>query len=337
MDKGAVLEVIFGRWRSQIAYAGVKLGVFDALGQEGNDAALIAKELTLDPVLSYRLLRALACLGLLTEHAGRRFSLTSAGEFLRADHAETLRGITLLEEGPEHYAIWKHLPEMIRDGRQNAFVREFGHMAFEHPAQNPDYARVFDQAMSSYSSTETAGVLEALSGRDFSKISHVCDVGGGQGHLLCSLLSKHAHMRGTLLERAEVVQDESRLWARKMNVADRCAHVAGDMFAKVPSADAYILKHIIHDWNDEECVLIFSNIRRAAPANARLFIAEYVVSGPETPHFAKLFDIHMMCWGTGRERTSEEYAALLNQAGWRYVDTLFPSIGAIGVVEGTTA
>src|SRR5712671_5721351 len=152
MDKGAVQEMIFGRWRSQILYAGVKLGVFEALGQKEKDAALIAKELTLDPALSYRLLRALACLGLITEHAGRRFSLTSAGAFLRADHPETMRGMALLDEGPEHYAIWKHLPDMVRDGRQGGFVREFGRMAFEHPAQNPEYAEVFDQAMSSFSS-----------------------------------------------------------------------------------------------------------------------------------------------------------------------------------------
>ena len=158
MDKGAVMEMIFGRWRSQIAYTGVKLGVFDALGSQGNDAALIAKELGLDRALSYRLLRALASLGLLSEDAGRWFSLTAAGEFLRADHPETLRGIILLEEGPEHYAIWRHLPDMIRDGKQNAFVREFGQMAFEHAARSPEYAQVFDQAMSSFSSTETAWV-----------------------------------------------------------------------------------------------------------------------------------------------------------------------------------
>ncbi len=337
MDKGAVMDMIFGRWRSQITYTGVKLGVFDALGQVGMDAVLLAKELRVDPALSYRLLRALASLGLLTEEAGRRFSLTPAGEFLRADHPETLRGITLLEEGPEHYAIWKHLCDMIRDGRQNGFVREFGHMAFEHATRSREYAQVFDYAMSSYSSTETAWVLEALSGHDFSKISHLCDVGGGHGHLLCSLLVRHERMRGTVLERAEVIQDESRLWARKMKVADRCAYVSGDMFATVPSADAYILKHIVHDWNDEECMLIFAAIRRVASTDARLFIAEYIVPGPETLHFAKLFDIHMLCWGTGRERTSEEYEALLNQAGWKYVDTFLPSSGAMGVVEGIKA
>jgi hypothetical protein len=334
MDKLAVMETIFGRWRSQILYAGVKLGVFEALGGKAKDAGLIAKELSLDPVMSYRLLRALSSLGLLREHVGRSFSLTPAGEYLRADHPETLRGITLLEEGPEHYAIWKHLPDMIRDGKQGGFLREFGRMAFEHPAKNPEYAEVFDLAMSSYSSTETAAVIDALSGRDFSNISHLCDVGGGHGHLLCSLLRKHAHLKGTVLERAEVLQNESRLWAKEMNLLDRCSYVSGDMFASIPAADAYILKHIIHDWNDEESVRILSNIREVATKKARVFIAEYIVPGPETPHFAKLFDIHMLCWGTGRERTSEEYAALLNQAGWSYVDTLYPSMGAIGVVEG---
>jgi len=333
----AVMETIFGRWRSQILYTGVKLGIFEALGQQEKNAALIAKELSLDPTMSYRLLRALSSLGLVREHAGRSFSLTSAGAYLRADHPETLRGITLLEEGPEHYAIWKHLPDMIRDGRQGGFVREFGRMAFEHPAENPAYAEDFDLAMSSYSSTETAGVIDALSNRDFSNVSHLCDVGGGHGHLLCSLLAKHAHLKGTVLERAEVLENEGRLWAKTMKVSDRCSYVGGNMFANVPAADAYILKHIIHDWNDEESVRILSNLRGAATANARVFIAEYIVPGPETPHFAKLFDIHMLCWGTGRERTSEEYAALLNQAGWRYVETLYPSAGAIGVVEGVAA
>src|SRR5687767_15214206 len=102
-----------------------------------------------------------------------------------------MRGVTLLEDGPEHHALWKHLPDMVRDGKQNAFVREFGRMAFDHAARSAGYAEVFDQAMSSYSRTETALVLEALSGHDFSNASHLCDIGGGQGHLLCSLLARH--------------------------------------------------------------------------------------------------------------------------------------------------
>jgi hypothetical protein len=186
-----VLEIIFGRWRSQILYAGVRLGIFEALADGPKAAPAIAEQLGLAPALSYRLLRALGSLELLKEDTGGRFSLTDAGDLLRKGHPQTLRGVTLLEEGPEHYALWKHLPALIRDGKQNAFMREFGRMAFEHAAHDPGYAEVFNDAMSSYSSAQTAWVLEALDAYDFSSITYLCDVGGGHGHTLCSFLAKY--------------------------------------------------------------------------------------------------------------------------------------------------
>lgn len=109
------------------------------------------------------------------------------------------------------------------------------------------------------------------------------------------------------------------------------------MFAAVPAADAYILKLILHDWNDEECARILTNISRAASPGTRVFIIEHLVPGPDSPHFAKLFDTHMMCWGTGRERTVEEYAALLERTGWKYVHTWFPQARMMGAVEGVRA
>jgi hypothetical protein len=330
-----VLELIFGRWRSQILYTGVKLGVFEALQNETKDAAAVAQELGLDAELGYRLLRALATLGLLREEAGRRFSITETGRFLLADHPQTLRGMTLLEEGPEHYALWKHLPDMIRDGVQNAFVREFGRMAFAHAVADADYARVFDEAMSSYSSSQTAWALEALAANDFSTIAHLCDVGGGHGHLICGFLQKYTHLRGTVLDRPEVVADRSRLWGEKLGLNERCQYVGGDMFEHVPSADAYLMKLILHDWNDDECVQILSAIHRSAADGGRIYIIEHLITDPDTPHFSKLFDIHMMCWGTGRERTAAEYAALLDRAGWTYQRTLYPACGMMGVIEAT--
>lgn len=329
-----VLDLIFGRWRSQILYAGVQLGIFDALRTGPKKANALARELGLDPQLAYRLLRALGSLGLLMEETERTFSLTEAGELLRSDHPQTLRGVTLLEEGPEHYALWRHLPAMIRDGRQNAFVREFGRMAFDHAVHDPGYAEVFDRAMSSYSGAQADWVLEALESYDFAKITHLCDVGGGHGYMLCRFLEKHPEVRGTVLERAEVISDPSRLWARKMGFSRRCEYVAGDMFDSVPSADAYFMKLILHDWNDQECVRILQNQYRQAKPGGRVFIVEHVIPDPGVAHFSKLFDIHMMCWGTGRERTESEYASLLEGAGWKYVTTWFPSSRAMGVVEG---
>jgi hypothetical protein len=180
-------------------------------------------------------------------------------------------------------------------------------------------------------------VLEALAGHEFTGISHLCDVGGGHGYLLCSLLAKYPSLRGTVYELESAIMHNDLLWASKMNVGDRCTYVAGDMFKEVPTADAYLLKHILHDWNDAECVQILSNMRDAASSRARAFVAEFVVPGPETPHFAKLFDIHMMCATSGAERTEEEYAKLFERAGWKCVRTWYPASRLMGVVEATKA
>ena len=234
----------------------MKLGIFEAFGNGPRTSSVLAEELGLDPSLTYRLMRALGALDLLAENTEQTFSLTETGERLRSDHPQTLRGVTLLEEGPEHYALWTHLPEMIRDGKQNAFIREFGRMAFDHAAHDPHYAEVFDGAMSSYSGTQASCVLDALHTYDFSKMTHVCDVGGGHGFMVCQFLNQYPHLRGTVLERPEVIADRARLWAEQMGMGSRCEYVAGNMFDTVPRADAYFMKLILHDWNDDECVQI---------------------------------------------------------------------------------
>ena len=333
-DREKTLDIIFGRWRSQILHAGVKLGVFDCVNSVPKNASEIAKQLNLDYSLAYRLLRALGSLGLLREDVNRNFSITAEGEWLRKDHPQSLRGIALLEEGEEHYALWKHLPSMIMDGKQNAFLLQYGKKLFEYTDSNPPYREVFNQAMSSYSSIQTVWILDALEGYDFSKIQHVCDVGGGQGHLLCSLLVKYPHLKGTVFELDTVIKNKELLWAKKMGVEDRCTYVIGDMFDEVPAADAYIMKMILHDWSDEECVKILSNIYRQVSNVGTVFIAEHMVPGPEKPHFSKLFDIHMMCASSGRERTAEEYADLLKRAGWKHTKTLHSHSGLMGIAEG---
>ena len=330
-----VMDLIFGRWRSQILYAGAELGVFDRLDKtKPKTAEVLAKELGVDAVLLYRLLRAQATIGLLKEDSSCGFTLTESGELLRADHPQSLKSMARLEEGPQHYALWKHLPPMVRDGKQNAFLREFGVMAFEHARRDPDYADRFGHAMTSYSGVQSAMALEALRGCDFSRVNTFCDVAGGYGHLMCSLLQAHPHLSGTVLDLPEVVANKEALWASKLGLGNRCRYMAGDMFKEVPSADAYSLKMILHDWNDDECVEILSGIKKAANPKARVFIVEHLVPGPDVPHFAKLFDVHMMCWGTGRERTEAQYATLLDAAGWKKAACHYPSSRLIGVVEG---
>jgi hypothetical protein len=330
-----VMDLIFGRWRSQTLSAGAELGVFDRLDKKrAKKAETVAAELGVDPALLYRLLRAQAAIGLLEEDASQGFVLTDKGELLRSDHPQSLKSMARLEEGPQHYALWKHLPAMIRDGKQNAFVREFGRMAFDYALENQDYAERFKHAMSSYSTVQSALALEALRSYDLSGIRTFCDVAGGHGHLMCAFLQAHPHLSGIVLDLPEVVADVHELWAPKLGLQDRCRYVGGDMFEKVPSADAYSLKMILHDWNDGECVEILSNLRRAASSRAHVFIVEHVVPDHDVAHFSKLFDIHMMCWGTGRERTEAQYVRLLESAGWKLAGRHYPGNRLIGIIEG---
>ncbi len=317
-----VLDLIFGRWRSQILYAGAALGVFDHLqAEQATSAAALAPKVAADPALLYRLLRALASLGLLAEDDRRGFRLTEAGALLRQDHSHSLRAMALLEEGPEHYAVWKHLVPILRDGRQDGFRREFGAGLFDYARANPAYGAVFNQAMSSYSTLTTQWALAALANEGLTGIGTLCDVGGGHGHLACGLLQAYPHLAVTVLDLPEVIAETDRLWAPRLGLDARCRYVGGDMFGEAPAADAYTLKAILHDWSDDECIRILANLRRAATGAGRVFVAEFVVPGPEEPHFSKLFDIHMMCALTGRERSADEYAELLAAGGWRYEQT----------------
>lgn len=332
--KDHVFDLIYGRFRSQILYAGVELGVFETVTAQPIHAVELADKLDIDRDAGYRLLRALGSLGLLKETADRRFSITPGGELLREDHPESLHGHAHLNEGPTHYAIWKHLLDVVSDGGPNGFQREFGHSVFEHMEADPAYAQAFNTALSSMSRLESAWTLEMLDGFDFSEVSHVCDVAGGYGHLLSSLLKEHPQLEGTVLELPHVVEADDQLVAPKMSVDDRCSYVAGDMFEAVPEADVYLMKQILHDWTNEECKQILSTIRDSATTGTRLFSVEFVVPEPDTSHFAKLMDIHMMVATDGRERTSKEYAALYEDAGWEYVETRYPENERMGAVEG---
>lgn len=316
-DADRVIDLIFGRWRSQILAAGTELRIFDHLDtSRPKDAAEVAAATGLNVPLLYRLLRAQAAIGLLAEDDKGRFVLTGMGDLLRTAHPRSLAAMARLEEGPQHYALWTHLPAMIQDGQQNAFLRAFGRMAFDHAKADPDYAHRFDQAMTSYSGAQAEQVLAALHGIDLSAVGVFCDVAGGHGYMACEMLKTYPRLSAVVLDLPEVVADGDALWAGRLGLESRCRYVGGDMFQQVPKADAYGLKMILHDWNDDECVAILETIRRSAGGPARLFIMEHVVPGPGEPHFAKLFDIHMMCWGTGQERTRAAYAHLLRRAGW---------------------
>ena len=157
------------------------------------------------------------------------------------------------------------LPELITAGQQDAFGREVGEPVYTYADQNPSYAAILDEGLRTYARLDNPLVLEALAAYDFAGIAHLCDVGGGHGLTLCSLLVQHSHLRGTVLERPHVLAQPDAFWADKLGVSDRCTYVAGDMFHAVPPADAYLLKRILHNWNDAEGGQLLATLHRAAP------------------------------------------------------------------------
>lgn len=337
-----VMDLIFGRWRSQVLYAGAELGVYDHLdAAEAASAAALAPKIGADPGMLYRLLRASASIGLMAEDNAGAFRLTEAGALLRDDHPHSLRAMALLEAGGVNYAVWKHLTAIVRDGGGDGggdgCRREFGVPIFEHMRREPGFAAVFNRAMTSYSNIQTQWALAALADEDFSAMKSLCDIAGGHGHLACAIAETYPHLAVTVFDLPEVVGDTERLLAPKPGLSGRCHYLGGDMFREVPPADAYTLKMILHDWTDDECVQILRNLRRAARGPGRVFVIEHVVPGPGEPHFAKLFDIHMMCATGGRERTTAEYAELLAASGWRYEMTRHAAGALQSIVVGAAA
>lgn len=333
VDEANALIGTEGLWSGRILYTGVELGLFEVLDEDPTSASNLAADRNLDADNTYRLLRALAHLGALEEDGDQRFSLTPVGELFQADHPHSVRNDLLFNRSPEWAVAMLHLSAVVEDGGPSGFVREFGSEFFEYLERNPDFGDRYDAIMEFASRNHPDQVLGALDDYDFSKFSHICDVGGGRGRLLCHVLKENPRLRGTVLERPSVVAEEDRLWAPKLGVADRCTYTGGDMFEAVPEADAYFLKWVLHNFDEEECRQILSTVHQSTPSDGRLFVIETVVPDPGTPHYAKRLDITMMVQTGGRERTEEEYARLFEQTGWRFVETWVPEEGPLTVLE----
>lgn len=307
--------------RGQTVHAGVELGIVESLGEEPKSPNEIAREHELSMDYTRRLLRALDVYGVLNEDDGR-YSLSAVGERFRSDHPESVRDYLLFFYNPTRFAAVRHLPEIVRRGDPTGYELEFERSMFELFDEDPAFSEQFNGMQDLSSLGETDQILETLKAVDFEQFSTVCDVGGGYGDLLSHLLDRHPQLDGKVLELPSVLADEERLWAPKVGVEDRCEYIAGDMFEAVPAADAYLLKAILHDWSDEDCVRILANVHDAAPKDGRLFVRERIVDEAEPDPATIDMDLWMMLKTGGQERTRAEFEALFERAGWTIDDVL---------------
>ena len=323
-----VRALVNGYRVSQAIHVAVVLGLSDALADGPLSVAELAERSHSHPPSLYRLLRALASVGVYEQLDGQRFGLTPLGRALGSREAVPAAGIAAFIGRPYHWQAWSALLHSVRTG-ENAFRSVHGMDVWEYRRRHADEGATFDAAMASQSRFVAAAVLDAY---DFGRFSEVADIGGGHGAFLTAVLQRWRDLAGVVFDQAHVVADApERL--RAAGVDDRCRVVSGSFFEAVPGGpDAYVLKYIIHDWEEVDAVAILRTCRNAIVETGTLVLVERVIAGPNTGADTAFSDLNMLVGPGGRERTAEEYAALLATAGFR-LTAVVPTASEVSVIE----
>src|SRR6185369_11408923 len=309
-----LFQMIIGKWISQALGTVVELGVPDQLAKGARSCNDIARQAGASEDGLYRLLRALASVGLFSEGANRRFRLTGMGQLLRTDHPQSLAGYARFIGHDVTWRPWGKLRYSVKTALP-AFDHVFNESVFEHFSRNPEVAAVFDDAMTSISAMEARATADAY---DFVGVGTLMDVAGGHGLLLATVLRRHKKMRGVLFDLPHVAAGATATFTRA-GITGRVRIESGDFFQELPmGADAIIMKHIVHDWDDDSATRILQACHRALGTRGKVLIVDPVVPTGNVPHYGKLLDLEMLVLTPrGRERTKQEFAKLLRGAGFR--------------------
>ncbi|MFN2531963.1 MAG: methyltransferase [Pyrinomonadaceae bacterium] len=326
--QAAMLNIINGFWISRAVYIIAKLGIPDILRDGARTAEELAQATNTHAQSLFRVLRALASVGVVAVEDDNRFRLTPLSETLVTDAQGSLRWFVISELGEEHYSAWEDVIHSVRTG-EIAFDHHFGMPVWEFFSRNPENAALFNNSMSSMTAAVNAAIASVY---DFSLFKNIVDVGGGHGGLITAVLSVNPNLQGVLFDAPQVIEGSSERIAAA-GLSERCETVGGDFFESVPAGgDCYILKWIIHDWNDEQSITILKNCRNQMTPDGRLILVEAVVPESNEPHFAKFIDLNMLVMTGGKERTAREYEQLLATAGFK-VNKILPSDLPTSVIE----
>lgn len=279
----------------------------------------------------YRCLRALAAEQIFTEVEPRVFANTAASELIVAGHPLQLRENLLWATCRFTIETFTEFMHSVRTGTP-CVEKVFGMSVFEYLPTDAESNREFNDAMTAISAMVIPSVLATY---DFSGLGTLCDVAGGHGLLLTSILQKHSDLEGILFDLEHVVQGAKPRIAQ-MGLDNRCATVSGDFFHSVPPADSYIMKHIIHDWEEAKAITILTNCAQTMSANGKVLLVECMLKGPDVPDFGKMLDLFMLTMPGGKERTEQEYADLLAKAGLK-INRIVPNKSPLSLLEAVRA
>ena len=306
-----------------------ELGIADLLANGPQSAEALAQATSTHPRSLHRVLRLLSSVGVFTEVQPSRFALTPLGECLRTGIPGSMRSWLRMVGLKVWFHTYGEALHSLRTG-EPAFARTVGVELFDYLASHPEEGEIFNAAMSDFGQGVAAAVVQ---GYDFSDIDTVVDVGGGNGSFISAILGANPRMTGTLFDLAHVAESARKTIA-EAGLAERCDIAGGDVFRSIPAgADAYVLRWIIHDWDHERALTILRNCREAMKKTARLLLVETVIPSGDEPHPGKLVDFAMLTAPGGQERTAEEYARLLDEAGFR-LNRVVPTASPMSVIEG---
>lgn len=334
MPAEAVLgQIVMGAFTSQAVYVAAKLGIADLVKDNPRSADDLAAETGANANALYRLLRALASVGIFTETAPRTFALTPLAEPLLSDRPGSMRDMAIWIGEEAHWRVYGEMLHSVRTG-ETAWGRVHGEEVFPYLFQTDrELGEIFNRAMTSFSATVAPAVAAAY---DMSGVEKLVDIAGGHGLLLSSFLKANPALKGVLFDLPEVIEGAGAILESE-GVSERVETATGDFFTSVPAgADAYMMKHIIHDWDDERSITILKNIHSAMNENGKVLIVEMVVKEANEPDFSKIMDLEMLVSPGGVERTAEEYRELLAQAGFR-LTRIVPTASPYSIVEAVKA
>ncbi len=333
----ALYRLGIGHYVSRALDLATRLGVADLLANGPRDHQELADESDSNPAALRRVLRLLASVGVFDEGEDGRFSLTPMGELLRDDVPGSMRAAVMLFTGTGIQDSWRDLDYCVRTG-QPAYTKDDPDAdPFAAMAQDPEKAALFDRAMAATAPQTAAAVASAY---DFGGFETVVDIGGGNGAILIGILAANPGLRGLVFDQPHVIE-RARTELAAAGVGDRCEAVGGSFFEKIPGdADAYVLKHVIHDWSDEQATEILSNCRAAMSTNAKLLILEGVyperIDNSLLARGAAANDVNMLVCTGGRQRSEAEFRQLYAAAGFR-LTRIIPTLSAVSVIEGEPA
>jgi hypothetical protein len=320
-----MMQLLSSLWVTHAIGTFARLGFADAMEAGADTAEAIAKPRGLVADRVYRLLRALSTVGIVTEGAEHRFALTPLGRMLTTDAPNSMRtSAELLTE--YNGEIWGHLDNALAGGV--AFEALTGKPLFDWLHANPSEGARFQRMMREVHSPETSAIVAAY---DFSQFKHIVDVGGGHGMVLSAIVAANPGVRGTLFDLPEGIDAAKR---GEGGPLPGVSFVSGDVFVSVPEGgDAYLLRHLLHDYDDPDCLRMLGNVRRSMATNARVLVLEKTVPTDDTPGPGRWLDLHVMLLTGGRERTAPEYRTLFEQAGLRLTRVLPTAHPAVEIIE----